>query len=645
MRFDTLLIANRGEIAVRVIRTAQDQGYRTVAVYSDADADAPHVSAADTAVHLGPARASESYLDADKIIAAAKASGAQAVHPGYGFLSERAEFAQACADAGIVFIGPTPEAIRAMGDKAASKRLMADAGVPMLPGYQGEDQSDERLLVEAARVGLPLMVKASAGGGGKGMRLATRPDEVPDAIAAARREALSAFGSDVLLLERALFGPRHVEIQVLGDEHGNVIALGERDCSVQRRHQKVVEESPSPALTPELRQKMCDAGVAAAASIGYVGAGTVEFLLDADGEFYFLEMNTRLQVEHPVTEFVTGLDLVDAQLRIAQGEQLQLAGGDVELGGHAIEARLYAEDPYNDYLPVTGDVVAFEPPVGDGIRVDSGIATGSTVGSHYDPLLAKIIAHGANREQARRRLISALERTRIFGLTTNRTFLIDILRHDRFAESEATTAFLDQVSLTERREPSTRHLAVAAGWLHRERERAAARRTPGLAGWTNGAEMHSVMVLGGEEIQLLRNGAGLTVTIAGARHQVGLAEPLTVDGVVADAQALCIGHDRIMLAFRDLDLDLRDTLLDPPDAAAAAGSGVLLSPMHGTVTNVFAHVGDTVEAGTPLMVLEAMKMERPVVADVPGVVDEIATAGLQVAADEVLVRIRAAEEA
>jgi geranyl-CoA carboxylase alpha subunit len=645
MRFDTVLVANRGEIAVRVIRTAKAQGYRTVAVYSDADADAPHVSAADTAVCVGPARAAESYLDSDKIIAAAKSTGAQAIHPGYGFLSERAEFAQACADAGVVFIGPTPGAIRSMGDKAASKRLMAEAGVPMLPGYQGEEQSDERLLAEAERIGMPMMIKASAGGGGKGMRLVTRLTEVPGAMAAARRDALSAFGSDVLLLERALLGPRHVEIQVLGDEHGTVIALGERDCSVQRRHQKVVEESPSPALAPELRQKMCDAGVTAAASIGYVGAGTVEFLLDADGEFYFLEMNTRLQVEHPVTELVTGLDLVDAQLRIAQGEQLQITTDDVDLRGHAIEVRLYAEDPYNEYLPVTGDVVAFEPPVGDGIRVDSGIATGTTVSSHYDPMLAKIIAYGEDREQARRRLISALERTTVFGLTTNRAFLIDILRQDRFAAGEATTAFLDEVCLTERRAPSTHHLAVAAGRLHRERELAAARRTPGLAGWTNGIEQRSVMILDGKEIHLRRDHAGLTVEIAEDRHHVCLGERLTVDGTAVDAQALCIGPDRIMLAFGDLDLDLRDTLLDPPDAAAGAGSGVLVSPMHGTVTNVCVEVGDTVVAGTPLLVLEAMKMERPVVADVPGVIGEIAKAGLQVAADDVLARIRTEDSA
>ncbi|MFD4459267.1 biotin carboxylase N-terminal domain-containing protein [Nocardia sp. NPDC058480] len=644
MRFDTVLVANRGEIAVRVIRTAKEQGYRTVAVYSDADANAPHVLAADTAVRLGAAQAAESYLDAGKLIAAAKSSGAQAIHPGYGFLSERADFAQACADAGIVFIGPTPDSIRSMGDKAASKRLMAQAGVPMLPGYQGEEQSDARLLAEAERIGMPLMVKASAGGGGKGMRLVTEQGAVAEAIAAARREALSAFGSDVLLLERALLGPRHVEIQVLGDEYGNVIALGERDCSIQRRHQKVVEESPSPALTAELRRKMCDAGVTAAASIGYVGAGTVEFLLGADGEFSFLEMNTRLQVEHPVTELVTGLDLVDWQLRIAQGEPLTIAPDDVVLAGHAIEVRLYAEDPANDYLPVTGAIVAWEPPVGEGIRVDSGITSGSVVSSHYDPMLAKIIAYGSTREQARRRLIGALERTRVFGLTTNRGFLVRVLRDEGFAGGEATTAFLGEVDLTGPRAHSPRQLAVAAGWLHRERERRAARRSPGLAGWTNKAAQTSVVVLDGKEIGLERDDRGLSVTVEGTTHRLTWSgDQLLVDGTAAAAQGLCPSPDRILLAFADRDLDLSDTLFAPPDSATAGGSGVLGAPMHGTVTTVFVREGDIVAVGTPLLVLEAMKMERPVVADVAGVISEIATAGKQVAADDVLVRIRTEE--
>ncbi|MGW5113450.1 acetyl/propionyl/methylcrotonyl-CoA carboxylase subunit alpha [Nocardia sp. NPDC004123] len=644
MRFDTVLIANRGEIAVRVIRTARAQGYRTVAVYSDADAGAPHVQAADIAVRIGPGPARESYLDADRLLDAAKTTGAQAVHPGYGFLSERAEFAQACADAGIVFIGPRPDAIRAMGDKAASKRLMAAAGVPMLPGYQGEDQSEETLLAEGARIGCPLMVKASAGGGGKGMRLVTDLADLPAAIAAARREALSAFGSDVLLLERALLRPRHVEIQVLGDEHGNVIALGERDCSVQRRHQKVVEESPSPAVDPGLRRRMCASAVTAARSIDYVGAGTVEFLLGADGEFSFLEMNTRLQVEHPVTELVTGLDLVDWQLRVAQGERLTIGQDEVRATGHAIEVRLYAEDPANEYLPATGEIVAWRPPIGAGVRVDSGIATGSVVGSHYDPMLAKIIAHGSDRDEAVRRLIAALEQTIVLGPTTNRSFLAAVLRHPEFATGRATTAFLDEVDITAAQSVSSRHLAIAAAWLQRERERAAEARSPGLSGWSNAAARSTVIRFGNNEIRLERTEDGLRITVDSHTHHARLGDPLVLDGVAVGVRGRQPEPGHVLLALPDRDLDLRDTLLAPSDAGQSGGSGVLAAPMHGTVTAVFAAVGDEVAAGSALLVLEAMKMERPVTADISGVIAEITAAGQQVATDEVLVRIIAKEE-
>jgi len=639
VRFDTILIANRGEIAVRVIRTATAQGYRTVAVYSDIDADAPHVRSADTAVRIGPAPARESYLNVDRLLDAAKRSGAQAIHPGYGFLSERPEFAQACADAGIVFIGPSPDAIAAMGDKAASKRLMAAAGVPMMPGYQGEDQSDERLIAEAHRIGVPLMVKASAGGGGKGMRLVTDPAGAADAITAARREALSAFGSDALILERALLRARHVEIQVLGDEHGHVIALGERDCSIQRRHQKVIEEAPSPALTPALRQKMWDAGVTAARSIGYTGAGTVEFLLGDDGEFSFLEMNTRLQVEHPVTELVTGLDLVAWQLRIAQGERLTIAQDDVSTAGHAIEARLYAEDPANGYLPATGNVVIWDPPPGEGIRVDAGIHAGSVISSFYDPLLAKIVAYGRDRDEARRRLISALERTRVLGVTTNRAFLVDVVGAPLFAQGMATTAFLDETDLSGHRAVSTRRMAAAAAWLHRERERAAQHRSPGLAGWTNMAGLASTMKLDDNEIHLYRNASGLTVKVDGYDYQVSLGDRMTIDGVALDAYGTSPEPGRIVLAFEDLDLDVRDTLLDPPDRTETGGSGVLTASMHGTVTTVLVELGDTVDVGDQLLVLEAMKMQHPLTADISGVITEIAATGQQVAANDVLARI------
>ncbi|MBT7759614.1 MAG: ATP-grasp domain-containing protein, partial [Rhodospirillaceae bacterium] len=377
--FESILVANRGEIAVRVMSTAQSLGYRAIAVYSEADAQAPHVQMADDAVLIGPAPVGESYLDMARILKAAKASGAQAIHPGYGFLAENASFAQACEDAGLVFIGPGVEAIDLMGNKAAAKRRMIDADVPCVPGYEGDDQSDEAMIREANNIGFPLMVKAAAGGGGRGMRLVEQSGDVADALAAARSEALNAFGSDELILERAIIRPRHVEVQVFADSHGNVIHLGERDCSVQRRHQKVVEEAPCPVMTPDLRARMGAAAVEAARSIAYRGAGTVEFLLDGNGEFYFLEMNTRLQVEHPVTELITGLDLVALQIQVAEGRELGLNQDDITLNGHAIEVRLYAEDPAQDFLPVTGAIDLWRPALGEGVRIDAGIATGLEV--------------------------------------------------------------------------------------------------------------------------------------------------------------------------------------------------------------------------------------------------------------------------
>ncbi len=392
--FDSVLVANRGEIALRVMRSARQLGFRTIAVYSEPDADAPHVRLADEAVLIGAAPAGESYLNAEKILAAARSTGAQAIHPGYGFLSENAAFARACEEAGLVFIGPGPEAIETMGNKAAAKRLMLEAGVPCIPGYQSHEQPDAALIAAAREIGFPLMVKAVAGGGGRGMRLVAAMEELPAALASARSEAENAFGSGELILERAVLRPRHVEIQVFGDQQGNVIHLGERDCSVQRRHQKVVEESPCPVMTTELREAMGQAAVNAARSIDYVGAGTVEFLLDADNNFYFLEMNTRLQVEHPVTEMVTGQDLVALQFHVARGCELPLSQADVVLSGHAIEVRLYAEDTGNDFLPATGTAQVWRPPSGEGVRVDHGLRQGQDISPFYDPLIAKIIACG-----------------------------------------------------------------------------------------------------------------------------------------------------------------------------------------------------------------------------------------------------------
>jgi geranyl-CoA carboxylase alpha subunit len=437
-----LLIANRGEIACRIMRTAHARGYRTVAIYSEADADALHVRVADEAVLIGPGPAAQSYLDIERILTAARRTNADALHPGYGFLSERAAFAEACAAAGLTFVGPDPQAIRIMGDKAESKRRMIEADVPCVPGYLGDDQADTVLIREAERIGYPIMVKAAAGGGGRGMRLVHEAHALPVALQTARSEAKAAFGDGRLLLERAVIDARHVEIQVFGDRHGNVIHLGERDCSVQRRHQKVVEEAPSPAVNGDLRARMGQAAVRAAAAIGYVGAGTVEFLLGPDGTFYFLEMNTRLQVEHPVTEMVTGLDLVALQLTVAEGKPLPIAQQGVGFTGHAMEVRLYAEDPSTDFLPQTGQICAWEPATGDGIRIDHGLRVGATISAFYDPMLAKLIAWGPDRDEARRRLVRSIEDTRVFGVATNRAFLLATLRNPEFAAGKATTAFI-----------------------------------------------------------------------------------------------------------------------------------------------------------------------------------------------------------
>ena len=442
--FGRVLVANRGEIAVRVLRACRQRGLETVAVVSEADRSSLAAQLADRVVEIGPPPAAESYLRIDRILEAARAAGADAVHPGYGFLAENAAFARACAEAGLVFIGPSPEVIDAMGVKTEARRRMQEAGVPVVPGalLEGDDPIAWRASADA--VGFPLLVKAAAGGGGKGMRAVRAPEDLVDAIGAARREAASAFGDSTVYLERLLLRPRHVEVQVLGDTHGNVLHLHERDCSVQRRHQKVVEECPAPGLDADLRARLHESAVRAAKAVDYVGAGTVEMLLDTSGEFFFLEMNTRLQVEHPVTENVTGIDLVDAQLRVAAGEPLGFDQDDVVLRGHSIEVRLYAEDPARGFLPQTGTLHLFEPPAGPGVRVDTGVGTGSEITLHYDPMIAKLCAWGSDREQARRRLVEALRETTVIGPTTNLTYLLSILEQPAFAEGAVHTGFLDQ---------------------------------------------------------------------------------------------------------------------------------------------------------------------------------------------------------
>ncbi|MCI5097385.1 MAG: acetyl-CoA carboxylase biotin carboxylase subunit [Rhodobacteraceae bacterium] len=649
--FDTLLVANRGEIALRIMRTARDVGLRVVAVYSEADTDAPHVRFADDAVCLGPAAAADSYLRGDRIIAAAQATGAGAIHPGYGFLSENAGFARAVAEAGLVFVGPSPEAIDLMGDKARAKRRMIAAGVPCVPGYEEQDQSPDRFVDAAAQIGFPVMVKAAAGGGGKGMRLVQEAAELPNALTLARAEAEASFGAGDLILEKAVIQPRHVEIQVFGDHHGTIIHLGERDCSVQRRHQKVIEEAPSPAVDADLRARMGQAAVEAAAAVDYVGAGTVEFLLDTDGKFYFLEMNTRLQVEHPVTEMVTGLDLVALQLRVAMGEPLGLSQDDVTLSGHAIEVRLYAEDPAAGFLPSGGPVHLWHP--SGQARVDAGV--GAEVSPHYDPMLAKIITHGPTRGQALARLRKALRSTALFGPQTNRDFLIDALGRDAFTDGSATTGFIEQVygDRFDPGAPTTADLAVAAV-LHRAlAEQAARAKAPGIApellGWSSATPLDSVVVHEEQTIRIRPQGDGYDVVLDEAHHHVTLRRfdppcaDLTVDGTGMNVVFTAPEVRELHVALPDRTFVLHDSG-GLPHAMAAGAAGLVTAPMHGRLVELCVATGDTVAKGQKLAVLEAMKMQHELCAEVAGTVSEtLAQADAQLAAGAAILMIEAGE--
>jgi len=613
MTFGKILVANRGEIAWRVMRTAKAMGYRTVAVYSDADKDAPHVTFADEAVRIGPPPVGESYLSIDRILEAAHESGADAVHPGYGFLSENEAFAAACANAGLTFIGPPPAAIAAMGNKAAAKRRMIDSGVPCVPGYQGADQSDANLETEARKIGLPVMVKAAAGGGGRGMRLVEHDGDLIEAIRTARTEAESAFGSGELILEKAVVDARHVEIQVFADNHGNVIHLGERDCSVQRRHQKVIEEAPSPAVDAGLRARMGAAAVAAARAIGYRGAGTVEFLLGADGEFYFLEMNTRLQVEHPVTEAITGLDLVEWQLRVARGESLPLTQEQVRLTGHAIEVRLYAEDAYAGFLPQTGRIDLWRPASGPGVRIDHGMKDGLAISPYYDPMIAKVIGSGATREEARRRLIEALRDTLVLGPTTNRHFLIRLLEHPEFAAGKATTAFLGKHTFPAP-EVTDAHWTLAASLLW---QRSAARYPAPLRGWRNSnPEPTPFRLAVGDKERTLQI----------AEVPSSSSAPHVIDGndIVVDLDAFTVRF--------------QDRTYMPPASAAAGSDGRLRAPMDGRIVAIKVAAGDRVVRGQTLVVLEAMKIQHQLKAVHDAEVESIGVQeGQQVANRTVLV--------
>ena len=617
----SLLIANRGEIARRIIRTARRMGVRTVAVFSDADAQATHVREADQAIAIGPAPAAESYLKADAILEAAQKSGAQAIHPGYGFLSENAAFAEAVIAAGLVWIGPPPAAIRAMGLKDAAKRLMAEAGVPVTPGYLGDDQSAERLAREAEAIGYPVLIKAVAGGGGKGMRKVDRAGDFLAALAAAKREASAAFGEDRVLLETYVARPRHIEVQVFGDQQGQVVHLFERDCSLQRRHQKVIEEAPAPGMDPAVRAAICQAAVRAAEAVGYVGAGTIEFIADASqglraDRIWFMEMNTRLQVEHPVTEAVTGLDLVEWQLRVASGEPLPLAQDQIRLDGCAIEARLYAEAPAAGFLPSTGPLTHFRLP--DAVRVDAAVEQGDEVTPFYDPMIAKLIAHAPSREAAAEQLARACRGVEVWPVKTNAGFLARCLAHPDFIQGEVDTGFIEARlgELLGSAEPPPAVLAAAV----------AERMSEGAGDASPWGSLSGFRLNAPSELAVRLQSGGQVFT--------------AVPAAAPDARTSAMNSGGHVVVFHDGDVfDFTDPVaLDEEEAAA--GDGVIRSPMPGRIVAVLARVGDAVAKGAPLVTLEAMKMEHLLTAPFDGVVAEVrAATGDQVSEGAILARL------
>ncbi|MGD9913209.1 MAG: acetyl-CoA carboxylase biotin carboxylase subunit [Rhizobiaceae bacterium] len=643
--FSSILIANRGEIALRVIRSARAAGLRTVAVHSDADAGARYVRAADMAVRIGEPQPARSYLDIGRIIEAARETGSEAIHPGYGFLSENAAFARACAEARLVFIGPGADAIERMGDKAGAKAAMLAAGVPCVPGYQGDSQDEATLAAEAERIGWPLMIKAVAGGGGRGMRLVADAAGFAAALQSAKSEARGAFGDDRVLLEKAIVRPRHIEIQVMADRHGNAIHLGERDCSVQRRHQKLIEEAPSPFVSAELRARMGEAAVAAVLAIGYEGAGTLEFLVDADGAFYFMEMNTRLQVEHPVTEAITGLDLVALQLRVAAGEPLGLTQDDIHFDGHAIEVRLCAEDPRQGFTPQSGEVALWRMPAN--VRVEDALETGATVPPFYDSMVAKLISHAPTRDAARRKLVEALDATIALGLRTNRAFLRDALRHETFAAGGATTAFVGDHG----------DAIAAAGGADEAKARAIAAALLRLTQGTRPALPNPLATSFATPMRFDLDGATVDCRLAFQRHGIAVSAPegdtlIAVDAIAANDASFRLGAvteraayarrgDTLFLQWRGSEYVVRDlTHTAVASTEGAVGDGLLKASMTGQVVQVHAGVGDEIAAGQPLVTLEAMKMEHAQALRGGGrVVEVFVRTGDQVNLNEPLMRI------
>ncbi len=661
--FAKLLVANRGEIACRIIRTARQMGISTVAVYSDADRDAAHVAMADEAYAIGPAPARQSYLDGDKIIETARRCGAEAIHPGYGFLSENAGFAEACAAAGHIFVGPPAAAIRAMGGKSDAKALMTAAGVPVVPGYHGAEQAEKHLAQQAASVGYPVLLKASAGGGGKGMRIVERPQDFKAELAGARREALAAFGDERMLIEKYLIRPRHIEVQVFADNHGRCVALFERDCSIQRRHQKVIEEAPAPGLSAELRRRMQEAAVAAAKSIGYSGAGTIEFLLDISGDFYFMEMNTRLQVEHPVTEFITGLDLVEWQLRVAAGEALPQAWDRLTINGHAIEARLYAEDPAHDFLPSTGRIRHLVLPAQTAeLRIDSGIRTGDAITPHYDPMIAKLIVHGPDRETAVRRLGRALGQVAIAGVSANTGFLARLARLPDFVHADLDTGFIprNEAALLTTPAPDATAIGLAAlgivAWRKAEAKRQAVLTADPHSPWAS-TDSFRLNAPARETLRLAISGNSLALAIRHDADGIDIeteGQSIRAEGRLSEDGLLSANIDgakRTAHFFADvhefaLFIDgehLRIALPDDLEAGSGvAASGGLTAPMPGFIRAVLVSVGTQVEQGQALVVMEAMKMEHTIRAPSAGTIGALhAGEGAMVEAGTVLVEFEA----
>jgi 3-methylcrotonyl-CoA carboxylase alpha subunit len=651
-RISKILVANRGEIAGRIQRTAREMGIATVQVYSDADASAPFVRSADEAVRIGKAPSTESYLCIDKLIEAARRTGADAVHPGYGFLAENAAFAQACADHGLVFIGPSPRAIADMGSKKAAKRLAVAAGVPVVPGAEPDDQSTSHLVEEAKRIGFPVLVKASAGGGGKGMRVVRRAEELEAALEGAKREAKNAFGDDSLLLEKYLERPRHVEVQILGDTHGTLLHLFERECSIQRRYQKIIEEAPSPALDGELRAKLGAAAIRIGKAVGYHGAGTVEFMLGQDRQFYFLEVNTRLQVEHPVTEAITGVDIVREQIRIAQGEALSLRQEELAITGHAIECRLYAEDADGGFLPTTGVLTDWHVPAMPGLRVDSGVETGSEIGIHYDPMLAKVITHAPTRPEAIQKMLGALAGLAAEGLLTNREFLARVLAHPEFAAGRTHTHFIDDHLAEPARDPSRAEregwaavAAMLAGRAERRRQRAT---LPALIpGFRNNrfAREHVELRSADRHVRVEYENLDpnrLAVALDGSEHVI-VPFPAAAPEVAFEDETGVRRRFRVTRRADHWFVHARSgsfTLIELdrfPARRAELAPGACVAPMPGKVVKITAHEGTSVKAGDVLLVLEAMKMEHSVRAPEDGVVQQmLVSEGEQVEADTVL---------